>query len=236
MSELSNKYGLSIRFSSDGFSLSISDEQGMLISSRKIASSVFSLKQDNIVDILSSIEELNIVYNTTRLICEIDTYVIVPDKLFDENHAEEFVRAQHPYRKPEGKIVWNNLLAWNATIAFALPEELFGVLNGTFPEIEIEHHLFAFVNDFVALQNNTSIFVVDRNTKLDVIVIKQGNLQLVNTFAYSTKEDFLYQVLNIYTIFALDMEQCPLKIYFEKQKPEFKDLLKKYIGNVLNCE
>ena len=232
MSELSNKYGLSIRFSSDGFSLSVSDEFGILLSSRKISANVFSLTKDNIIDILSDIAELNTVYNTTRLICETDTYVIVPDKLFDKDIAEEFVRTQHPYCKLEGRIVWNNLLAWNAVVAFAVPEGLFAVLNGTFPEIEIEHHLFAFINDFVALQNSTSVFVVDRNNKLDVIVIKQGILQLVNTFAYSTKEDFLYHILNIYTILALDTENCPLKIYFEKQKPEIKELVKKYIGFV----
>ena len=232
MSELPNKYTLSIRFATEGFSLSIFDEMGKALSSRQVVSNVFSQNKNEIIDVLSNVSELNTIYNTTRLICETDTYAIVPNELFDIDIAEEFLHAQHPHCKPEGRVVWNNLLAWNAVIVFSVPEELFLVLNGSFPEIEIEHHLFAFVNDFVVLQNSTSVFVEDRNSKLDVVVIKQGNLQLINTFAYSTKEDFLYQILNIYTVFTLDRGECPLKIYSEKPKYGIKELLRKYFAKV----
>ncbi|MDR0810783.1 MAG: DUF3822 family protein [Paludibacter sp.] len=228
MLELLNKYDLSIRFSADGFSLLI-NETGNKISSRRISCSIFSQSKDEIIDTLSEVQELNTAYATTRLICESDTYAVIPSEIFEENIAADLLRAQHPEFKTDDEIAWNRLLAWNAVIVFAVPKTLFAVLNGSFPEIEIEHHIFAFVNDFVELQNSTAVFIEDRNSKLDAVVIRQGNLQLINTFPYTAKEDFLYQILNIYTVLDLDIEHCPLKIHFEKPKAEILELLKKYL-------
>jgi hypothetical protein len=128
-------------------------------------------------------------------------------------------------------ILKNELLAWDAVLLFSVPAVIQSVFSDVLPEVKIEHHIYTFISDFVALENDSNMHIWLRPNFLDVVVIKNGNLQLINSFKYKTNEDFIYFVLNIYDKLFLDREHCKLSIHNAKKRNDLIELVSKYISH-----
>lgn len=226
---INNQYSLSIRFTSDGFSLFIFDESQKLLSSKKTPADLLSLTEDKLFDLLANEKEINLNFHSIRVIFETDIYSIVPKILFEPEYAKDLLAFQHPEIKSSDTILHNELLAWNAVLTFTVPKAINSAIRKILPEVDIEHHIIDFVNDEIALQNDSSVHVYVRNSKMDIIVLKTGKLTLINTYEFSSKEDFLYYVMNIYEHLSLDSEKCSTSIYNTNKQPELSELVGKYI-------
>lgn len=228
---ISNQYSLSIRFTSDGFSLFIFDENQKLLSSKKTPADLFSLTEDKLFDLLANEKELSLNFHSIRVVFETDIYSVIPKVLFDATNAKDMLTFQHAEANIADTILYNELLAWNAVLTFTIPKAINSAIRKILPEVDIEHHIIDFVNDEIALQNDSSIHIYVRNNRMDIIALKNGKLTLINTYDFSTKEDFLYYVMNIYEQLSLDSEKCNTSIYNANKKPELAELVGKYIKN-----
>ena len=188
---ISNQYSLSIRFTSDGFSLFIFDENQKLLSSKKTPVDLFSLTEDRLFDLLANEKELSLNFHSIRVVFETDIYSVIPKVLFDAANAKDLLTFQHVEANIADTILHNELLAWNAVLAFTIPKAINSAIRKILPEVDIEHHIIDFVNDEIALQNDSSVHIYVRNNRMDIIVLKKGKLTLINTYEFSTKEDFL---------------------------------------------
>ena len=72
--------------------------------------------------------------------------------------------------------------------------------------------------------DTTSVFVARYATRLYVVVMRKGALQMANRYEARTDEDVLYHVLNVYEQFGLDVRTVPLMVYDGVST----DLLSKY--------
>jgi len=217
---------LSIRINSDGFSLSVSEESGLLISTKTVSAQLFSLRAEEIVSILKPETELNC--GKINIICETDHYIFVPTPFFKPEEAPHFVALQNKLAKNE-RVLYNVIPMWDTVNIFTIPAALLQALVQLFPEQSIEHHMSSFLNTVKQSRQDESIHVWARAKMVDIILLKAGKLQLINSYSYQTPEDFTYHTLNVAEQLAIDTEKCPLYLWNAEKQPEAGKLLNNYL-------
>jgi hypothetical protein len=226
---------LSIRFSSDGFSLYIFDDNKQLISSKTIEFEMLKQTEDDLLNILDNTLELKLSFKSIQLIYETNQYSFIPDKLFDKENIRYFLHLQHPDSQKTEHFAYNQILAWDIYIAFAVPNNLYQVLLKILPDIELEHHIYTFVNEKIPIQKLSAVFVIDRNDTIDIIALEKGIFQLVNSYKYTSTETALYFILKVYEQLKLDVNQCVTFLNTNKSNSSLELLIKTYIKNYAIC-
>ena len=232
----SNSYSLSIRFSSDGFSLYAYDENSTLLSFKSIPVELFSKSKEEIIEVLSKEEELSLNFRNVRLILETELYSIVPTAIYSPENELYLLKLQHSNINISDKILVNELTAWDAVLLFSIPTQLYTVLAEILPEINIENHILAFINDYVELENDRNVNVWIRQNYIDIVVLEKWNLIFINSFEFKSDEDFIYLILKIYEKLELSSELCKLKIHNVKSRKTLTELASKYIRNCSSTE
>ena len=225
-STIINQYLLSIRLSSNGFNISVFNESGVLLTSKKITNSLFSLSSDEIIKLLTSDVQLN--YKSVRLICESDRYIFIPAPIFKTEEAADMLHFQFKPVKTD-QIILNRIPKWETVNVFSIPKPVHIALSKLFPNAIIEHHLSYFLNEFVKPQNGDTVYIEIRNNLMDVVVVTTGGIQLINSFSFNTPEDFTYNTLNLFDTLTLDTENCRVILYNSDKKPELQKTLEKYL-------
>jgi len=225
-STMIKQYLLSIRLNSEGFNLSVFDESSVLLSSKKISISLFTLPVDEIIKIMTPETELN--FRSVRLIFESDIYTFIPAPVFKMEEATDILHFQF---KPDKnvKIILNRIPKWETVNVFTIPKSLHQAITVLFPKAIIEHHLSYFLNEFVKLQSENTVYIQIRSNIMDVVVITNGNIQLINSYSYNTPEDFTYYTLNLFDNLSLDTEKCKVVLFNSDKKPELQKTLEKYL-------
>lgn len=231
-----NSYSLSIRFSSDGFSLYAYDESNVLLSSKSISVDLFSKSKEEIIEVLSKVEELGLNFRNVRIILETELYSIVPTTIYSPENELYLLKLHHSNINVADKILINELTAWDAILLFSIPTPLYNVMTEILPEISIEHHVLAFINDYVELENDKNVNVWIRQNYIDFVVLEKWNLIFINSFEFKSDEDFIYLILKIYEKLELSSELCKLKIHNVKNRKTLSELASKYIRNVSSTE
>lgn len=222
----STAYSLSIRIDSDGFSLSVFDKSDALLTSKRVDAGLSVLTPEQIVDLINTETQLN--FKNIKVIIESDTYVIIPLDLFNIEEAADYLFLEHKPTKTDS-ILFNKVPECGIVNVFAIPGKIHDALNHLFPDAEIEHHLSHFISEDVKFKNENCVYCWARNKKLDVVALKAGKLQLINSFFYQTPEDFLYFTLKVYEKLSIDMHKSPLFLFNAEKKSEIKSLLEKYL-------
>jgi hypothetical protein len=226
-STISNQYSLSIRIGSDGFSLSVVDESGTLLSTRKVSIPMSALPTEEIIQLITKETQLN--YRNIHLVYESDVYLFVPAPIFRSNEAADYLNFQQKTSKND-IILFNYLPVWDTVNVFAIPKNLQTALNQLFPNTIIEQHLSYFLTTKIKTQHENAIFIWVRPKNMDIIAFKNGKLQLLNSYEYQTAEDFTYHTLNIIDQLSIDGEKCKVRLCNSEKKPELKRILDKYLS------
>jgi len=227
-----NQYSLSIRFSSDGFSLSIFDEFNSFLSTKKISALLNSLSEEEIVQLILQEPETQVTYSKVRLICESDLYVFVPVLVFRQENARDLLCFQHKLEKKDF-VMFNKLPKWEVVNVFSIPIVLHTALSGLYPDTLIEHQVSHFLTDYITLQGENSIQVWVGAKSMDVIVLKNGNVILINSYNYQTPEDFTYYTLSLFEQLSLDPETCKVRLFNVEKNNQLQNHLQKYVKH---CE
>lgn len=193
-----------------------------------------NISQEKLLELLANEQELNRIYSSVRIIIQSELYAVIPEAFFTEQTAETFLYAARENKPEHQRIWWNKLLAWNAVLVFAFPEAVYAAIETFLPDTEPEHHIFAFVNDSVALDNTVSVHVNLREKRFDAVVQKDGILQLINTFETDTDEDAVFYILKIYEQLQLSPEHCVLYLHNTKRHIPLVYIVKKYIKNCIS--
>ncbi len=227
-----NQYSLSIRLNSDGFSLFVYDPSNHLLSTKSVSALLYSLSEEEIIRLFKNETECGLNYNLVRIICELNAYCIAPIPLFKHHEASNLLHFQHKEDKKE-QVKYNVLKRWDIVNIFAIPRALTGALTDLFPDVSVEHHLSWFMADKVQLHTETVLYVYVRATMMDVVLLENGSIKLVNSFAYQTTEDIAYFTLRFYDQLGLDSEHCSVRLYNAENKTELKKIIRKYVKH---CE
>jgi hypothetical protein len=230
-----NLYNLVIRFSKNGLLLSISDNSKNIISKKQISAEIFSMSEHQITNLIKNDYDTQAEFKTLELICESDIYTFVPMPYFNNEDANDLLNFDSRLKKSDAVLI-NKLPNWETVNVFSIPKVLNDSLKKTFPDFHIIHHLSIILSNIKSKSSDTEVFIWTREKVMDVIVLKAGNIQLINSFEYQTTEDFTYYALNIFEQLMLDTETCKIRLYNSENKPELKNSLQKYIKDVLSFQ
>src|SRR5690554_2804432 len=152
---------------------------------------------------LSQITEVNLFYHTPL-------YTLVPTGLWSDENPTLYLRytlktlphdfvAHEPILKGKTKLVY---------IPFVNLNNYFFEKFGSF---HYYHALGPWIEYCSEIANKTtSVFANFTSKQLDLLVYKDGNLYLANSFEYHTPEDIVYYTLFIYEQLNLDPETIPI--------------------------
>jgi hypothetical protein len=220
------QYSLIILISEMCISLSIYDDASSLVSTKRMEFSSSAPDSDEIAKLLNEAAQIN--YSHIRLIAESDNYSFVPITIFRAEDAQSLLNF---VPKPD-KIEWisyNTILAWSCVNVFSLRPAVHNALKRLFPHAEIEHHLSYMLTDKVRLQTGNKLYIWIRAKALDVISLENGKLKLVNSYPYSSAEDFAYHTLNVIENLALDVDKCNVTLLNSEKREGVKEVLEKYV-------
>jgi len=226
-STISNQYSLSIRISSDGFSLSVVDGSDSLISTKIIPTILTSLSAEQITTLINKETQIN--YRNIHLIYESDIYTFVPAPVFRSNEAADYLNFQQNKTTKNDIVLYNYLPVWDTVNVFAIPKAIQAALSQLFPNTIIEQHVSYFLATKVKTQHENALFIWTRPKTLDIIAFKNGKLYLLNSYLYLTAEDFTYHTLNIIDKLSIDTDKCKVGLFNAEKKPELKKTLEKYL-------
>lgn len=227
----SNPYSLSIRFTADGFSLYVFDKNQKMLTSSTIERNLTAMSESDIIEILSEQKEFSMKFESVRIIVESNQFSIVPASVFKPENIEDFLKFRYQELSKNTNYLYNELIAWNAIVIFSCNNALYNALNSVFPEIETEHHLFAFFNDYIPLKKQAGLFVEFRKEFTDIVLVQNNNILFYNSYECKTPEDFAYYILKINEQHQIDNNTCNLLVSNSKKKTEYVQLISKYIPN-----
>jgi hypothetical protein len=134
---------------------------------------------------------------SVTIIYATNMFAVVPAPLFDETKLSE-------YLKFNAKILANDFIAHDALtnhdmvvvyVPFVNINNYFFDHYGAFQYLHSSSVLLKTLLDSEKHGTTPKVFIHIRKEQFDLIVLKKGQLQLCNTYAFKTPEDYMYYVL-----------------------------------------
>lgn len=219
-------YNLSIRLQSDGFSLSVYDKDLSILTSKNGKINLQKLNEEELVQEFKNLFETDINCKNVEIVLDNDSYTIVPDFFNDNETLVELMKFQHPEFDSKNNIIFSTTIPdYKTTLIFSCPVKLNNAIKKNFDKVTISHSIVKL------LDNTTSsgMTMTLGDTKIDVAVVSENQIQLLNSYSYNSNEDILYHLLNIMYTLKLQVELRDLKIFTYQDKPELQNLLVKHI-------
>ena len=142
------------------------------------------------VELQESFEQVTVIYAT-------DVYSLVPSSLFETAKASE-------YLKFNAKILSNDFIAsdpiegYEMVVVYIPFVNINNYLFDRFGSFQYFHATGILLKSILAAEKHSydyKVFVHVQDNSFDLVVLKDGALQLCNSYSYKTPEDFLYYIL-----------------------------------------
>lgn len=187
-----------------------------------------------IESVISQREILNSHFEEVSLVYSTPIYSLVPIVLFDETKTSE-------YLKFNSKILANDYVAHDrleksgiavAYVPFMNINNFFFEKYGSFDY----YHSISILLKTILEQERYSLprmFLHFQQSSFDCLILKDGKLQLCNTYSYTTPEDFIYYTLFSIEQLKLNPETLPVFLCgdIEKNDPNY-EMAYTYIRNL----
>ena len=234
---------LSIQFSLDGFSFCVSDLFSKEIS--YFADYTFDETLNSLEDLLEKIKSifnedaiLHYEFNEVFVIHQNSLNTIIPNEFFDENSLNSYLEFNIKTLQTDF-ITFDTIASIEAKNVYIPYVNINNYLFQNFGEFEYKHHTTVLLEKLIEknkIDEKVMFVNVFKNT-LDIVVLEHKKLILSNSFAYKTKEDFIYFIL--FVAEQLQMNNEEFKLYFTGEITLESDLYKiafTYIKNVYFLE
>ena len=171
--------------------------------------------QEAIARILQTHALTRLSFASVEVIVVTNTYTLVPDALFDTEHAASLHALNHPMEDAD-ELSWERLDAQDIYLIYSWPKAWKQVLESQFPQISIQHYSFILAKGLLPNSlGKTAVYVHVQDFREDIVVIADGKFLLFNSFNFQSSEDFIYYILLAYDRLSLSRETIPLKLLGE---------------------
>ena len=131
-------------------------------------------------------------------------FVLLPQELVDAGMAAKVLEAS--FSTVDGTVLAHHIAGSTAAVACDIPRGVLAFLRRTFVGAVVMHHLVPLCGYCIgAYSEETGCMHIslDENSA-HMVVVKQGELQMANSFHYRALEDVAYFALNMWKASALD--------------------------------
>ncbi|MGB8704031.1 MAG: DUF3822 family protein [Gillisia sp.] len=173
------------------------------------------------------IEELHVLFSN-------DLYSFVPEEFFAESEVSNYLKFNTRILKTD--VVANDMLETAGIANVYIPyTNITNYFFDKYGEFEYKHSISVFAQAVLNAytQDETRAYLYNYNGYYDLVVVKNKQLLLCNTFSYETKEDFIYYLLFAAEQLELDPSVIPLYLLGEiNEDSPLYAIAYKYIRNL----
>ena len=236
--DIRHKGHQSIRFSSDGFSILVSDASYKPVFLKQyfydpsVPASIFPAECGRILDELQLLD----FQGETVFILDSLSATLIPGQLFNEADSRLLLEsaAEVP---PADTIMHRHIRERDFNILFAVTpeiENLQGKISGRVQILHISECLLSLSDQVQASDHQRGFILVEvQNHSLEILVIQKDRVRLMNRYTLKDPSDFIYHTLN--TLKQLDLDRETIPVYLSgiiHSEHELFGLLSKYIRQV----
>jgi hypothetical protein len=234
-----DKYKLYIEISINGLKYSIFNPENTTFIGFE------AYRFDRILNDYSLIEPLKELLNSNSLLKKnfISSHVsyanqratLIPNAIFQQDKLTLF--HQYNFSKQEEDIfLYDNLINLSAKNIYSVPDYIFNIFKD-FKNVTFSHFSSALIEaSIIHSKKSKALSLIDLHILPDsfqLIVIKNQQLELYNSFAYQTSEDFLYYLLFVLDQLKIDNEKATVHLLGEVEKNStIYSMLYKYINTI----
>ncbi len=239
--EISSKNkSLSIQFSLDGFSFCVKDipsNEIILLTKYSFDNSIESpnLLLEKIQSIFETDKELQVEFDKIIAIHQNQLTTQIPSEFFDEDNLKTYLDFNIKTFESD-YITFDNLPSLEAKNVYIPYVNINNFLFQNFGEFEFKHHSTILIEKIFEVHKGSfsnTLYAHVNETTLDVIVFKNGNFTLYNSFQYNSKEDFLYYILFVSEQLELDILSIQIRLLGSvSENSDIFTFSKEYIPNI----
>jgi hypothetical protein len=234
-----NNLELSIQLSLSGLSFCILNKDSNTIIEVKELRFEKRLNPFEVLDELKVLFEnestLNNSFTNVTIVHNNDLSTLVPEELFNKNHVAD-------YLKFNSKILKSDFIAYDSILENSSVNVYVPYINinnyiydkfGTFIFKHISSVLIESILRIEKASTTPKVYIHVSLNHFEIIIIKEGKLELYNTFVYNSKEDFIYYIL--FTAEQLNLNPETLNLVFIgdiTEDDEIYNIAYKYIRNI----
>lgn len=162
-------------------------------------------------------------------------FSIIPKALFKKESIHLYLSLDNQLKK-NFSFRYKVIEKENMVICYALPKILNEWIKKIFPFAKITHEIAivieSVIRDFYSLSEERVIINI-HNNYFDLVFLKKGTLEFVNSFLFLKKEDLLYYILFAFEQLKINPEEIEVFLIGEiKKGADEHQLLFQYIKNI----
>ena len=150
----------------------------------------------------------------TLLVYNFPESSLVPERLFNSDANREIIDTLHG-NLPKGLILTEKIPWWELFNVYRISPELHHLLQQTFSAGKYWHYYSLMLKSYKMFDSSDKddcIKVIFYADKMVMLVIRQGQVRLVQTFVYQDTKDVAYHLLNCCRQLGLDQEGVRLLV------------------------
>ena len=202
---------LSILLGMDSFVYMITDSQNQVTTLKRFD---FGQSITNPIELGRKIQPLLVQeelikkdFETVKIGVSTPNFTLVPNALYREEKEKEALSAVTVVNDDD-RVQVDHLDFFNSKIIYSLDKGVQYLLKLCFPNCEIFHLFTPFLNTIQRhiLKGNkggNTLFVNVGSNELQVVLLEDSAIKIINTYSFSSEEDFMYYVFLVFNQFNL---------------------------------
>lgn len=218
---------LSVQVSLNGLSFLIENDSQDILYSKEIKFQGTYTPQEVLLQIKDHLEKNAQVFSGIKnftLVHENMLYSVVPKSLFDEQNIKSYLKYNSKIFESD-TATFDEIDSLDLVVAYVPLTNINNYFFDLFGEFTFKHSTTIFLENKMALSDKKeTMYVHIREHQMDMIIFKNNQLQLVNSYVHSCPEDFIYYVLFAAEQLHLDPET--FKLYLDGNVDETSEYFK----------
>ena len=232
-------YHLAIELHNNGLCFAIMDtvrKKYIALNSHAFDENLQLSSEDQFKRVLSRDNYLNRSYKTSGLIYASPNAVVIPSPLFDPEKLEAIFKFSNLL--PEDyTLISNSIPGIDSRIVFSVPKKLVDIIDDHSTDIRILHQSTPDIEnssinarrysqqEYITLRIYPDFF--------DIIVFRNGEFELYNSFTYKTEEDMIFYILYVFEQLEINKSKAKLVLSgLIEEDNSLTDSLSQYIPDI----
>jgi len=172
-------------------------------------------------------------FKKVMVIIDTKIYTLIPDKLFVADEARQYLELNHSSTTNE-TICVDNIEIISSKNIYQVPCGVEKVCRQTFPNFSFCNTCSILIGSFLKINPPQETVMVNFSGKrIDILVSGNGMLKFCNSFTFTTAQDIIYYILNVYKKLGLDTSSTPVMLAGEiTTESAAYEIIYRYIRNI----
>lgn len=174
-------------------------------------------------------------FDAVLVIHQNELSTLVPKALYNEKNKADYLKFNSKILRTD--FITEDEIAANESVNVYVPYvNINNYIFDTFGEFVYKHSSSVFIDTVLQIEKSTEDPIVHINSNkntIELLIVKNGQLQLFNVFEYHSKEDFIYYILFVFEQLKLDVESTLIKLSGSIDKDdELYSILYTYVRHI----